>query len=162
MKEELLSLWRSLHDAEYLHLVLEGLLPFGLAAGVIFLAFGLGLKDLRMRWCALLLICLTGLSVWPAASMRQKALPRTLAMTEEVAFHKLMKDQVQRRASWSGLYYATAGLALLGLLAGAFKKGAFLVIGSLVLSSVSSVHALWLHKKECEVFHRNIVKLHAK
>jgi hypothetical protein len=158
MKNELLSLWHCLHDAEYLYLVLDGLLPFGLGIGALAIAIGLGMGDARMRWFGLLLLFLTAATVWPATNMRKKALPRMLAMTEEVAFVKLMQAQAERRSSWNALYYSTAGLAALGLVGGALKKGNFVVIAAFALASTSTVHALWLHKKDCEVYHRNIVK----
>jgi hypothetical protein len=158
MKNELVSFWHSLRDAEYLHLVLDDLLPFGLFIGVLAIAFGLGVGERRMRWFGLLLLCVTAMTVWPATSMRKKALPRMLALTEEVAFVKLTQAQAERRTSCNMLYYATAVLAVLGLGAGALKKGNLVIIAVILLGSISAIHALWLHKKDCEVYHRNIVK----
>jgi hypothetical protein len=160
MITEWLGLWRSLHDGEYLYLVLESLLPFGLAAGALVLVLGLLLKDLRVRLAGLVVVVLTCATVWPATTMRRAALPRMLAMTEEVAFQKLMADQAQRRAGWNGLYY---GLALLAAVAGlrtVLGKGGVVCWVALVGMLMGAVHGLWLHKKEAEVFHRNIVKHH--
>lgn len=161
MKAELQGLWRSLHDGEYLYLVLESMLPFGLAAGALMLALGLVLADQRVRLAGLITALLTCLSVWPATDMRSAAMPRILAMTEEIAFHKLMSDQAMLRAGWNGFYYFVALVLLLAVVASVTKKGRWIYFIALALCIAASVHGLWLHKKECEVFHRNIVKNHA-
>jgi hypothetical protein len=54
MIKELSGLWRSLHDGEYLYLVLESLLPFGLAAAALLLVLSIAFGDLRIRLVGLL------------------------------------------------------------------------------------------------------------
>jgi hypothetical protein len=161
MKVELHGLWRSLHDGEYLYLVLESMLPFGLAAGALMLGLGLLLSEARVKLAGLITALFSCMSVWPATDMRGAAMPRILAMTEEVAFHKLMSDQAVLRASWNGFYYFVALVLTVALALSLAKKGRWIHFLSLALCIMASIHALWLHKKECEVFHRNIVKNHA-
>jgi hypothetical protein len=162
MKGELSSLWSSLHDGEYLYLVLESLLPFGLAAAVLFLALSFGLRDFKLRLIGLALGAATGLTVWPGTEMRMKSLPRVLVMTEEIAFKKLIEDQALLRASWNGLYYGITVLCVMALFSSVMKRGHILTILALVGCCYGAAHGLWLHKKECEVYHRNIVKQHGR
>jgi hypothetical protein len=160
MIKELSGLWRSLHDGEYLYLVLESLLPFGLAAAALLLVLSIAFGDLRLRLVGLGLGLMTAVTVWPAADMRLRALPRLLVMTEELAFQKLIEDQALLRASWNGLYYFIAVLCGLALLRSLVKAGHWVTLAALVGCLYGAAHGLWLHKKECEVYHRNIVKHH--
>ena len=157
MMRELTSLWQSLEDAEYFHLLLEPLPLFGLFFGLLFLIAATALRANLVQMLAMSVIAISCLSVQPAVKLRIKAEPRVLAL-QDPAFHPLIKQQTQRRSSTAWIYYGLAAVCVLAIPLGRGGKGFIVSMVTIVLCSAGLVHALWLHKKECEVYHRNIVK----
>lgn len=160
MLRELSILWQSLDDPEYLHLLLEPVALFGLGFGLIFVMGGLLLKQSQMKLLALIVMLLSCASVQPYVSLRVKSEPRVLVM-QDPAYHKLIREQTQLRSSSAWLYYGIALMCAISLVVTRNGKGFIFLIVTLVLCAVGFAHALWLHKKECEVYHRNIVKYRA-
>lgn len=157
MWQELSALWKSLGDAEYSHLLLEPLPLFGLALGLVFLVVGYIIKDVRARLVALIMIAACCASVGPYSTIRTRAMPDVLKVTDE-AYHPLIQQQTERRASSAWLYYMIAAVSVLAALLGHRSKGLALVAAVVVFGSIGLMHSLWLHKKECEIFHRNLIK----
>lgn len=157
MWTELKLLGESLRDPEYLYLLLEPLPLFGLAVGLFFLVGSMAVKEPKAQGLALLVICLSCSSVWLYEDQRLRATPRIVA-TRDPSLGPLIREQTSRRASFNWLYYAMAGFSLLTLILQMARKGKpmlyLTVIGGFALLFLS----IWLHKKECEVYHRNIVK----
>jgi hypothetical protein len=156
MWSELKALWTSLGDAEYSHLLLESLPLYGLALGWVFLLGGYVIKDIRARLFALAIIAACSFSVGPYSAMRAKSMPDVLKVTD-AAYHPLIQAQTERRTSSRWLYYTIAGVSIAAAALGHRGKGLFLIGVVVVLTSIGVIHSLWLHKKECEVFHRNLV-----
>lgn len=157
MMRELTSLWQSFGDAEYLHLLLEPLPLFGLGLGLVFLLAGTLLRESKMRMVALLVMALSCLSVQPYLQLRAQAEPRILAL-QDPAYHALTKQQTELRNSTAWVYYGLAVACVVVLVLGRGSR-AFLLNTLIALLAIAGLlHAIWLHKKECEVFHRNIVK----
>ncbi len=157
LMRELTSLWHSLEDAEYLHLLLEPVPLFGLFFGLLFLIAATALRQSMLKMMALIVIALACLSVQPALQLRIKAEPRVLAL-QDAAFHPLIKQQTERRTSAAWIYYGLAALCVIAIPLGRSGKGFIVSVVTIVLCFVGLAHAVWLHKKECEVYHRNIVK----
>jgi hypothetical protein len=157
MMRELSSLWHSLEDAEYLHLLLEPVPLFGLAFGLMFLIAATALRAKLVAVIALIVIAVSCLSVHEAVQLRIKAEPRVLAL-QDAAFHPLIKQQTERRSSTTWIYYSIASVCVLAIALGRGSRGVVVGIVTIVVCSAGLMHALWLHKKECEVYHRNIVK----
>ncbi len=157
MMRELTSLWQSLGDVEYLHLLLEPLPLFGLALGLVFLIAGVLFKDGKMRMLALLVMAFSCVSVQPYLQLRAQAEPRILAL-QDPAYHALTKQQSELRTSTAWVYYSLGAACLVALVLGRGGKAFLFNTLIIVLACAGLVHAIWLHKKECEVFHRNIVK----
>jgi len=157
MMRELTSLWHSIGDAEYLHLLLEPLPLFGLGMGLIFLlgSYLLGAKNIRML--VLVVMAVSCASVQPYVKLRVKSEPRVLAL-QDPAYHALIRQQTERRSSSAWIYYGLAAVCLITLAFGRGGKSLLFTAVTLILCSGGFVHAVWLHKKECEVYHRNIVK----
>ncbi len=155
MMRELTSLWSSLHQPEYLHLLLEPLALFGLAAGFLFLVLSLFVVQSAARIMALLLILLSAGSVHWYLGMRVKSEPRIAALMDS-AFHPRIREQTTRRKASEPLYIAIAAVAAVALAFGRSSRSLF-VWAAAIMAAVGVVHATWLHKKECEVFHPNIV-----
>jgi hypothetical protein len=158
MLRELTSLWASLQDPEYLHLLLEPLPLFGLGLGLVFLLMSLLLGNAHTRILALVVIILSAGSVPWYLKMRVKAEPR-IAATMDHAFQPLIKAQTERRQSSEWIYLAVAAICAIDLI---FSRGgrraSLLSWVAAMCVAAGFVHGVWLHKKECEVYHPHIVR----
>ncbi len=157
MMRELTQLWHSLQDPEYLHLLLEPLPVFGLGFGMIFLLAGLLLDQSKTRMLALVVIILSAGSVYWYLKMRVSTEPR-VAATISSTFHPLIVEQTARRQNTAWVYYSVAVVGIIALFASAGGKGSMVSGAVLVIVAAAFVHSVWLHKKECEIYHRNIVR----
>jgi hypothetical protein len=157
MREELTYLWTSVRDPEYLHLLLESLPLYGLGIGLLFLIVAQLTGEGKSRMFALLVITLSCASVWPYQALREEATPRILA-TRDPSLGPLIREQTERRNRYNWAYYTLAAAGAVTLVAQAAGKGKpFLLV--LVVATVGLFwFSIWLHKKECEVYHRNIIK----
>ncbi len=157
MWREMINLWQSVRDPEYAHLLLESLPLYGLAASLIFLAVSFFTREAKSRLLALTLIAVCSGSVWPYVALREKAQPRIVA-THDPSYGPLIREQTKRRTSTGWAYYSLAMISTITLILVAAGKGR----GFVALTTVAAVGcfwlSLWLHKKECEIYHRNIVK----
>ena len=156
MWQELLTLWQNVRDPEYLHLLLEPLPLFGLGLGLVFLIVSFVFGEVKSRMLALGVICLSCASVWPYIDLRDKATPRILA-TRSPEFAPLIQQQTQRRKDWSWPYYAMALLSVAALFCSRSPKGRPLLVAVVIYGGLLFRFSIWMHKKECEVYHRNIV-----
>lgn len=157
MWQELLTLWQSVRDPEYAHLLLESLPLYGIGIALLFLVASLAAREHKCRLLALLIICASSSSVWPYNSLREQAQPRILA-THEPAYGPLIREQTQRRASTGWIYYSIAVVSSLALVLGWTGMGRFLVFLTVLTAVAGFWVSIWLHNKECEIYHRNIVK----
>ena len=157
MMRELNQLWSSLQDPEYLHLLLEPLPVFGFALGMIFLVAGLIMNQNKTRMLALVVIIASAGSVHWYLKMRLATEPR-VAATISTTFHPLIKEQTERRQASAWIYYAVAIAGIVALFAGSGGRASFVTYITLAIVAAAFVHSVWLHKKECEVYHRNIVR----
>ncbi|MBE2283026.1 MAG: hypothetical protein IAE77_06165 [Prosthecobacter sp.] len=157
MWQELLSLWQNVRDPEYLHLLLEPLPLYGLGIGLTFVIVSFVFGELKSRMLALAIICVSCASVWPYIDLRDKATPRILA-TRSPEYAPLIQEQTQRRKDWSWPYYVQALLSLAALATTRHPKGRPLLLAVVILGAMLFWFSIWMHKKECEVYHRNIVR----
>lgn len=156
MWRELLTLWQSIRDPEYAHLLLESLPLYGLGIGLLFLFASLAFREGKCRLLALVLICASCASVWPYQDLRAKAQPRILA-TRDPSFGPLIREQAKRRSDAAWAYYCVAGISGLAVIFSS-GRGRFLLYGAILGGTAMFWFSIWLHKKECEVYHRNIYK----
>lgn len=157
MWRELTTLWQSICDPEYLHLLLEPLPLYGLGIGLTFLIVSFVFGELKCRMLALAVICVSCASVWPYNDLRAKATPRILA-TRSPDFAQLIEQQTQRRKDWSWPYYLMSLSSLAALAATRSSKGRLLLFFVVATGALLFWFSIWMHKKECEVYHRNIVR----
>ncbi len=155
MLRELTTLWQSVLDPEYAHLLMESLPLYGLAFGVTLLIVAYVVNERKCRMLALGLIFLSCASVWPYLDFRLKATPRILA-TRAVEYGPIIRAQTQLRQDTAWPYYLMAGTSLV-VMAMTHSRHArwgvvVVIIGSVALFWLN----VWLHKKECEVYHPNI------
>lgn len=157
MWRELTTLWQSVRDPDYAHLLLESVPLFGLGFGLVILIIAYISKESKSRLAALALICLSCASIWPYLDLRVKATPRIIA-TRDPSFSPLITKQTERRSQTAWVYYVMTGVSGLTLLLGFTRYGKWLILATVVLGAGAFWVSLWLHKKECEVYHRNIVR----
>jgi hypothetical protein len=157
MWQELINLWQSVRDPEYAHLLLESLPLFGIGAGLIFLCASLFFRENKSRLLALLLICVSSGSVWPYVALREKSQARIIAM-HDPSYAPLIRDQTARRKSAAWAFYSMSLISGLAFVLGMAGKGRGLVFLSIVTATATFWLSLWLHKKEAEIYHRNILK----
>lgn len=157
MWQELTSLWQTLRNPAYSHLLLEQLPLFGVGIGLLFLFVAMLGGESKSRLLALVIICASCASVWFYLDLRGQAIPRIVG-TKDASYAPLIRAQAERRAAFAWAYYAEAALAGLALIFCRGGKGRFLMF--LTLAGALGIFwlSLWLHKKECEVFHRDIVR----
>lgn len=157
MWREAINLWQSVRDPEYSHLLLESLPLFGIGAGLIFLSGSLVFREGRSRLLALLLICVSSGSVWPYVELREKAQARVIAM-HDPSYAPLIREQTARRKSTAGFFYAMCLFSGLALILGMAGKGRGILVLTIIAATATFWLSLWLHKKEAEIYHRNILK----
>jgi hypothetical protein len=157
MWRELTTLWQNIRDPEYLHLLLEPLPLYGLGIGLTFVIVSLVFGELKSRMLALAIICVSCASVWHYTELRDQATPRILA-TRSPDYAPLIQEQTQRRKDWSWPYYVQALLSLTAIVTTRHPKGRPLLLVVVILGTLLFWFSIWVHKKECEVYHRNIVR----
>ena len=157
MWQELTTLWQNIRDPEYLHLLLEPLPLYGLGFGLVFVIVSLVFGEIKSRMLALAVICVSCASVWPYIDLRGKATPRILA-TRSPEFAPLIQQQTQRRKDWSWPYYAMTLFSGIALFSARSPKGRPVLFFVIIFGALLFWFSIWLHKKECEVYHRNIVR----
>ena len=157
MWREAIQLWQTVRDPEYAHLLLESLPLFGIGAGLIFLLGSLAFRESKSRLLALLLICVSSGSVWPYIDLREKAQARVIAM-HDPSYAPLIREQTARRKSTAGWFYAMCLFSGLSMILSMAGKGRALLIVTVFAAAATFWLSLWLHKKEAEIYHRNIVK----
>jgi len=156
MMRELTSLWASMQDPEYLHLLLEPLPLFGLGLGLIFLLMSVLFGQAPTRILALIVIILSAGSVPWYLKMRVAAAPRIAATTDR-AVQPLIKQQTERRQDSEWVYLSVAAVSAIALVLGRTGRGSVLTWTAIAVVAAGFVHCVWLHKKECEVYHPHIV-----
>ena len=157
MWDELIHLWSSICDPEYLHLLLESLPLYGLGVGLVFLSFAMLAGERKTRVLAILVITLSCASVWPYQILREEASPRILA-TRDPTLGPLIEEQTERRKRYNWLYYTLAVAGAVTLVLQLAGKGKWFVGVMVMGTAVLLWFSIWMHKKECEVYHRNIIK----
>lgn len=157
MWTELTTLWTSVRDPEYAHLLLESLPLYGLGFGVTFLIVAMVTGEKRSRLLALVVICGSCASVWPYVDLREKATPRIIA-TRDAGYHALITEQTARRQDTAWVFYLMAVVSGMAILGGHKEKARSLMMLTVLGAAALFWFSIWLHKKECEVYHRNIIR----
>jgi hypothetical protein len=155
MWRELIDLWQSVRDPEYAHLLLESLPLYGLGIGLTFLIVAFLVGERKTRLLALAVMALSCASVWPYLSFLLEATPRILA-TRPVSFGEMIEKQTQLRQDTAWVYYAMAAISSLAMALTKSRYARHGVLMAVVSGVLTFWMSVWLHKKECEVYHPNI------
>jgi hypothetical protein len=157
MWRELTTLWQSIRDPEYAHLLLESVPLYGVGFGLVFLVIAYAAGEKKTRLLALVVMALSCASVWPYLELRTRATPRILA-TRDPAYGPLIQQQTRLRHETAWMYYAMAGISGVALLLGFTRYGKHVMLLAVVCGAAVFWVSIWLHKKECEIYHRNIIR----
>jgi hypothetical protein len=155
MWREITNLWQSVRDPEYAHLLMEPLPLYGLAFGVTLLVIAFVVNESKSRLLALGIIFISCASVWPYLDFRLKATPRILA-TRAVEYGPIIQEQTQLRQDTAWAYYTMAAVTLIAMIMSRSRRARWSILTVLVGSVLLFWLSIWLHKKECEVYHPNI------
>jgi hypothetical protein len=158
MWREVITLWQSVRDPEYAHLLLEPLPLYGLGLGLILLTVATLVGETKSRLLALVLMGLSCASVGPYLSFRLSATPRILA-TRPVAAGPEIERQTKLRQDFAWVYYVMSGACLMALGMAGRRHGRHALLAIFLGGTALFWLSLWLHKKECEVYHPNVRRL---
>ena len=151
---EFANLLEKLRDPQFLHHLLEPLLIYGLALGIMGFLVAFAVKERKMQLAALILIIGSALTIVPYTHFRKKA--DAEQMGELLGAEKAMVEEHHTRlleGQW--IYFGIAGLAALTLLMGAHKGTAGHVIGGATATAGAGavIFRMWLHLKSEYIEH---------
>lgn len=156
MLREFAHLTDKLKDPEYLHLLLEPIMIWGLGFGVIAFLFAFFFGERKMQLVALTVIIVSSLAVLPYMKQRTKSDERVVKLRGDVK--EMIDDSRERRSDSRAAYLLVAALAGLTILMGAHKgkPGMLAGIGTAIAGAIVVVHGAWLNLKDAEIYHPNI------
>lgn len=158
--EKLEILSAAFDDPEYLFLVLEPLLVWGIAFGVVGLVVTYFLKNEKGQVASLIVIAVSALAVLPYLGARSSAETRIgkvygiSAPARAKEFQSNTSDRIEHR--W--IYLALAGVAGAAILVGPRRNrlGFGLAIGSVAFSIYAINFGLWMHYQDSLAYHPNL------
>jgi hypothetical protein len=140
-----------LTQADFLILVMEPLFYLGVFLGLFSFTVGFVLADNRARSTGLFIIAASCFALYPYLSLANKAAPRISAVTGSWT-PAAMKTQLQRRQETRWVFYGMGCFAIVGLAASG--SSAKVIGGTMIAAGFGvSFFGLWLHMKECEIYH---------
>ena len=156
MLREFAHLTEKLKDPEYMHLLLEPIMVWGLGIGVIAFLFAFFFGERKMQLVALAVILVSSLAVIPYLEQRQKSDERVMKLRGDVK--EMIAESGERRQDSRMAYVLVAALAGLTILMGAHKgmPGMIAGLGTAAAGAVVVIHGAWLHLKDAEIYHPNI------
>ncbi len=155
MIEALKTLFYRFCDDEYFFVFLDPMFVWGIGLGLMFYIGSFFFKETKTRALALVVMMVSAFAIYPYMKNRESAAPGVRGTWTQRA--STFNEQHERRENTQWFYYAFALLALVTLVLGK-KFGAILPIFTIIAALVMFVLSLWLHMKESEVYHPNIVK----
>ena len=156
MLREFAHLTDKLNDPEYLHLLLEPLMVWGLAIGVLVFLFSFFFSERKMQLVGLGLIIASCLIVIPYLKQRKKSDERVVKLRGDMK--EMIVESAERRKDSRAGYMVVAALAGLTILMGAHKgkPGMLAGMGTAVAGVIVVIHGTWLDLKDAEIYHPNI------
>jgi hypothetical protein len=105
-----------LKQPEYLHVLLNPLPLYGLAAALVAMTVALVLRSRETRICAAVLVLIASASVWPVVIYGQQGYFRVKAMSDSEG-EKWLDEHKSRGEQFIYAFYALAAISLLSLCA---------------------------------------------
>lgn len=103
-----------LQQPEYIHVLINPLPVYGLAAGLIGLIIAILQRSRRATIAALVIVLISGASAWPVYELGQQAYDRVLSMADNDG-QAWLAEHAQRAHNLVWFFYALAALSALGL-----------------------------------------------
>jgi uncharacterized membrane protein len=102
-----------LRQPEYVHVVLNPLPLYGLAAGALALLIALGFQR-GARVTALVVVAVCSVSAWPVHHFGEEAYDRVRAMSDRDG-EKWLDEHMRRAEQWTAIFFVTAAIATAGI-----------------------------------------------
>jgi hypothetical protein len=112
----ILALLRDLRQPEYIHVLLNPLPIYGLAAGLLALFASLFLRSPQARISSLIVIMVCAASAWPVYEFGEEGYDPVLSMSDDQG-QAWLKDHRARAEKLIPLFYILAAISLAGLVA---------------------------------------------
>lgn len=125
------SLLRDFRQPEYLHVLLNPLPVYGLAAGLLALFISLFLRSRGARITSLIVIFVCAASAWPVYELGEQAYDPVLSMSDDQG-QAWLQSHKARAEKLIVLFYILAAAALAGLIA-SWKSDRLSLIGAIVV-----------------------------
>lgn len=163
MKELLNQLDRmgtALGDPEYLYLVLEPLLFYGIGFGLLLFIITFFLKNERLQISALIVVAVMALAIVPYMKNRAAAQPRieSVYKVSDASRVSGFRNNTIDRKDHRWLYLTLAGVAGAAILVGPRrnKLGLGLAGATVLLGLYTANYSLWMHYQDSLAFHPNL------
>ncbi len=129
------TFWQDLSQPEYIHVLINPIPVYGLAAGCLGLIVALFLRSQRAQIATLAIILVTAASAWPVKEYGEQAYDRVLSMADADG-EAWLKVHEHRADQLIYLFYALAVLALAAILVPIKwpKTAAILALSTLLLA----------------------------
>ena len=104
-----------LQQPEYIHVLINPLPVYGLAAGLIGLIVAIFQRSRRATIAGLVIVLISGASAWPVYELGQQAYDRVLSMADNDG-QAWLAEHANRAHNLVWIFYALAGLSAAGLI----------------------------------------------
>ena len=139
--------------AEYLHVLLNPLLGYGLGIGVAILAFGLLARNKTARTIGLMVTAVCAASAWPVLYFGQHGY-NSLSPLLDTESHEWLDAHMERAERFIYIFYATAVLAIAALAFSKKPKAAFvLAVLTLAMGACSLGIGAWIARAGGQISH---------
>ena len=138
---------------EYIHVLLNPLLGYGLGTGILILAFGLLARNKTARTIGLIVTAVCAASAWPVLYFGQHGY-NSLSPLLDTESHQWLDTHMERAERFIYVFYPTAVLAIVAL---AFSKNpkasAVLALLTLTVGALSLGIGAWIARAGGQVSH---------
>lgn len=160
--EQLLAACR---DPEYRFLLLEPMIFYGIATGILMLGFGYFMKVKKLQIAALIVIGVTALTHMPYKDARISAQLR-MDQVYKISYPDRMKGFKANTEEWissSWKFRLVAFTAIVTILIGSNRNriGYGFGIATAILGLFAAKNAMWLHYQDAVAYHPNLKKYEA-
>ena len=152
---ELGQLLQHLKQPEYVHVLLNPVPVYALSMGVLALAIALGMRHKQTQIVALILVIIGAGSAWPVIYFGHRGYDRVYSMSNNHDAQRWLDIHEDRAEDCAWLFYATAVVALVTIIAHwKFGRAAMLLAAlTLVLAACSVAAAGWISQAGGQVRH---------
>lgn len=138
---------------EYIHVLLNPLLGYGLGIGVVILAFGLLARNKTTRTVGLIVTAVCAASAWPVLYFGQHGY-NSLSPLLDTESHQWLDAHMERAERFIYVFYATAVLAIVALAFSKKQKASFvLALLTFAMGGCSLGIGAWIARAGGQISH---------